>query len=130
MTDRLTDEQFAELLHYIPLTYEGLALEDMPEWMGGRQGPDGWEHGWLGPDGGVLSLLAELKAERERSARLAEKLVESQRRIALVREVHFEYLPAGADFYCCAGCNITASIGGIGYVPWPCDTYKALTGEA
>ncbi len=63
---RLTDQQFADLLHFIPLTYEGFPLGEMPAWMAGSPGPDGeWVHGYLGPDGGVLSLLDELIGLRD-----------------------------------------------------------------
>ncbi|WP_280389850.1 hypothetical protein [Nocardia wallacei] len=55
MADRLTDEQFAELLRTVPLTYEG-----------GNEMLSDWAREWLGPDGGVLSLLYELRNERER----------------------------------------------------------------
>lgn len=56
MSDRLTDDQFAEIERAIPYSYEaGEYPDDLSEW--GRE--------WLGPDGGTLALLAELKAERE-----------------------------------------------------------------
>ncbi|WP_280465639.1 hypothetical protein [Nocardia brasiliensis] len=56
MTDRLTDEQFEALNRLLPLTYEGLPFEELPAWM----------RDWLGPDGGVLALLNELRTERLR----------------------------------------------------------------
>jgi hypothetical protein len=113
MSDRLTDEQFAELLHTVPLTYEG-----------GNEVLSDWAREWLGPDGGVLSLLNEVRNERERLRHEREESRDARRRIALAHRIHFQYLPAAVDFDCCAGCNRISG----GYVPWPCETYKALTG--
>lgn len=49
-----------------------------------------------------------------------------KRKVAAVRRLHFQYRAAACDdFDCCAHCNWISG----GYVPWPCDTYKALTGE-
>lgn len=72
--ERLTDAQFEELLHYLPMTYDGLPMEELPEWMAGHRvgsGPGYWEYGWLGPDGGTLALLQELAAERRLHAAAA-----------------------------------------------------------
>jgi hypothetical protein len=93
----LTDEQFAELLHGIPLTYQGGTLDDLPEWA--RE--------WVGPDGGTLSLLNELKAERDRTARI----------VALHRP---------PDGYSCTCCRVCVECG----LEWPCNTRKALDGAA
>lgn len=56
---------------------------------------------------------------------------EARAAVARVHALHFQYLPAMVDFYCCAHCNIVSSIGGgTGYIPWPCDTIRALEGDA
>lgn len=116
MTNRLTDEQFDEIRHAIPLLYQGGSLEDFSPWV----------QEWIGPDGGTLSLLNELKSERELSERLAKERREARGKIAAVLCKHVEYRTAGEDrFDCCAECNRITG----GYVPWPCATYKALTGE-
>jgi hypothetical protein len=67
MSERLTDEQFAEILRDLPLTYGGIAMEDLSPWA----------QEWLGPDGGTLSLLNELAAERER-VRLAINIADTE----------------------------------------------------
>jgi hypothetical protein len=94
---RLTDEQFTALLRGIPLFYEGGTLDDLPEWA--RE--------WVGPDGGTLSLLNELKAERDRAAAV----------LALHQP------PGGYSCTCCRRCVECGKL-------WPCDTRKALAGKA
>jgi hypothetical protein len=66
---RLTDQQFAEIAHWIPLTYQGFSLSDpeVPEWV--RE--------WLGEDGGTLSLMEALRRERHR-ADLLETLLNAE----------------------------------------------------
>ncbi|MCM6776264.1 hypothetical protein NDR87_18780 [Nocardia sp. CDC159] len=65
MANRLTDEQLAEIAHAIPYSYEA-----------GDYPPDlsDWARVWLGPDGGTLALLNELRAERARLNQLEERI--------------------------------------------------------
>ena len=113
---RLTVEQFAELLRAIPWPYVGGCLDD-PE-------ISDWARQWMGADGGTLALLNDLEAERDRADRLEAELRSAQGRIASALRGHFQYRAAAEDrFDCCAECNRLTG----GYVPWPCNTYQALT---
>lgn len=56
--ERLTDEQFAEVYSAISIGYDG--PPDMSPWV----------RDWLGPDGGMLNVLNELRDERARLEQL------------------------------------------------------------
>lgn len=118
VTERLTDAQLAEIGPAIAYSY---AAGDYPPRL------SAWAREWLGPDGGTLSLLKELMAERAMAGELARQVGDLRTRLAAVHKIHFQYLPVAVDFDCCAGCNTGYP---IRYVPWPCDTFKALTGES
>lgn len=111
MNDRLTDEQFTELERAIPYSYEA---GDYPEDL------SDWAREWIGPDGGTLSLLNELRAERARIA-----AVLALHRPAKAHPIcQQDDCPCGG-YECCEHCNEYSARG----VPWPCDTYKAITEE-
>ena len=109
VNERLTDEQFAEIERAVPWPNLGGSLDD-PE-------ISAWARRWIGPDGGTLSLLNELKAERAR-----------------VDAVLGSHYPAKVHKACQEGACPCDGRQCVPYclpcdVPWPCDTYKALTGE-
>jgi hypothetical protein len=125
MTGRLPDALFAQLAHFLPLTYEGFPWQDGPAWLVGTVLPNGeWVYGWLGPDGGVLSLLNELKNERQRADALALALTGTRQRLDHVVAMHTVYQPPTISYRCCMACTRLTG----GFVAWPCETYTAATG--
>lgn len=117
MSRRLTDAQFDELLRAIPYPYEaGDYPEDLSEWA--RE--------WIGPDGGTLSLLNELAAERSRRKDAVAAMDVFYQKVLTARRLHFQYRAAAENrFDCCGECSRVSSKP----VPWPCATYKAVTGD-
>ncbi|WP_068059291.1 hypothetical protein [Nocardia xishanensis] len=69
MGDRLSDELFDEISHAIPFPYMG---GDYPENLS-QQARE-----WIGPDGGTLSLLNELRDERARLAEAVQAMSKSR----------------------------------------------------
>lgn len=126
MTGRLPDALFAQLVRFLPLTYEGFPWDEGPSWLVGSALPNGeWVYGWLGPDGGVLALLDELKHERQRADALAVALTSARLRLEHVVAMHRAYQPPAVTYRCCMGCTRLTG----GFVAWPCETYTAAAGS-
>lgn len=117
MTDRPTDEQVAELLSATLYSYQA---GEYPEGM------TAWVDVFTDGDGGIINAITEWQAERQRLEKTWREVLESRKLIAQVRGMHFQYRAAAEGrFDCCAECNRVSR----GYVPWPCATYLAITGD-
>ncbi|MFE7744404.1 hypothetical protein [Nocardia sp. NPDC057455] len=68
MSERMSDELFTEIARAIPYSYEA---GDYPDDLSDEA------REFLGPDGGTLALMNELKAERER-VRLAINIADTE----------------------------------------------------
>lgn len=67
-------------------------------------------------------LAVELAEYREAMVVANKAWANEAAKVQAVEALHRQYLPSAVDFYCCAECNRVSGE----YVPWPCDTAKAL----